>query len=812
MPVGRNDEFVGRGEIVGKLVSQIAPENNDTNCQMTVIEGLGGVGKTQIALESAYRVREKNPFCSLFWVPAVDETTIDNAYRKIGQALQIPGINDDRADIKSLVKETLSKDDIGYWLLIIDNADDMELMFSEGDEQLLYDYLPFSFKGSILLTTRNHEVTIGLDIQQDSIQPIAEMEQSEAMQLLQKRLKDSQLRDENSTNRLLDFLANLPLAIRQASAYMLRTGISTTKYLEYCETSDAKKIEILSKQFEDRSRYRYDKSANPIATTWLISFKYITKQYPLASRYLKFIGFLAEKDIPMSLLPEGEEAMQKVEAISILKHYAFINLRDDSDSFDIHRLVRLAVRNWMKHEERDRIEEVIQHLSNLYPYPSSENKHIWIRFLSHGDTALDSWTRSVRTDVGWKLLIRTGESHFILGKAQSAELRYRQASQISEKFLGPKHPDTIISIHGLSTVLRQQAKYPEAELRQRQILDSSIQIQGRTHPGTLAVMNGLAELLRQSGRYKLAEQQQRETVQLCSSALGEGHANTLVSMNNLIIVYYQNGNYAQAEKQCRDLIRKKIEIIGEDSLEVISSLNSLAIILDLQGKYEDSEKQHRQNLQLISEILGAEHPETMASVTNLASVLYRQGKYMEAEQQHRLAINAITRELSNGHPDTLANTNGLAEVLRQQGKSQPAEKMHRQTLQLITKILGSEHPSTLMVLTNLGATLLQQGDLENSERLFQESLVLKTKVFGAEHPSTLSSLSGLAHVFLARKEYAKAERHYRRVRQLRNEILGTQHPFTIASMNNLAIAQHLRKRHQETTGPDFKMVRRCVFI
>jgi tetratricopeptide (TPR) repeat protein len=797
VPVSRNADFVGRGDILDKLLSMIPPETNDSTCQMTVIEGLGGIGKTQIALEAAYRVREKYPNCSVFWVPAVDKTTIDNAYRKIGQAMQIPGINDNRADIKALVRDVLSDEDTSPWLMVIDNADDMDVMFSEGDEPPFYDFLPSNTKGSILFTTRNHEVTVALDIGWDSTIPIGEMDQNEATQLLQKRLTKAQLRDEESTGKLLEFLAYLPLAIRQASAYMSRTGITPSTYLGYCESSDTSKIKILSQHFEDRSRYRYDKSANPIATTWLISFEHISKKYPLAAQYLKFIGYLAEKDIPTSLLPEIEDEIESNMAIGVLKNYAFITARDDSESFDIHRLVALAVRNWLKQEEADHIEEVTQHLSRIYPDPSIDNKDVWMAYLSHADAALDYWMRSSRNDAGWRLLINTGESHFILGKAQLAEMRYRQASEISEGVLGAEHPKTIASINGLSIMLRQQAKYPEAEQRQRQILEISIKMQGLEHPNTLAVMNGLAEVLRQSGRYPQAEKEQKQTVKLCTEVLGESHPNTLASMNNLIITSYQKGDFHQAEIECRQLIQKKIEALGDEHPDVLASMNSLAVILDLQGRYEESERQHRQTLQLISKVLGAEHPETMASVTNLASVLYRQGRYLEAEQQHRLAIEAVTRELHEGHPDALANTNGLAEVLRQQGKYQEAEQQLRQTLHFITKTLGPEHPSTLMVITNLGATLLHQGDCENAAKLFQQSLAVKTKVLGAEHPSTLTSISGLAQVLLLQKRYHEAEEQYQHILQQRTKLLGAQHPLTVTSMNHYATAHHLRRRSEE---------------
>ncbi|KIX10163.1 uncharacterized protein Z518_01244 [Rhinocladiella mackenziei CBS 650.93] len=118
-------------------------------CQWTAIEGLGGVGKTQMTLEATFRVGDQHPNCSVSWVPAVDLTSFENAYREIGQRLQVLGIEEDGADIKLLVKNAMSQETCGSWLLIIDNADNVELLFSTA---ILCDYLPFSLQGSILFT------------------------------------------------------------------------------------------------------------------------------------------------------------------------------------------------------------------------------------------------------------------------------------------------------------------------------------------------------------------------------------------------------------------------------------------------------------------------------------------------------------------------------------------------------------------------------------------------------------------------------------------------------------------------------------
>jgi hypothetical protein len=221
--------------MMDRLLERVSPDVEKGHCRWTAIEGLGGVGKTQMALEAAYRVRDQDPQCSVFWVPAVDVTNFENAYREIGQKLQVSGIEEDGADVKSLVKKAMSHERCSRWLLIVDNADDVGLLFGTA---ALCDYLPFNPQGSVLFTTRNHEAVAKLDIPPRNIITAAKMSETEALEMMQTNLKESQTRDHDSTTRWLELLAYLPLVIKQASAYITKTGMSTIRYLHHCRTSD----------------------------------------------------------------------------------------------------------------------------------------------------------------------------------------------------------------------------------------------------------------------------------------------------------------------------------------------------------------------------------------------------------------------------------------------------------------------------------------------------------------------------------------------------------------------------------------------
>jgi nucleoside phosphorylase len=163
VPLGHNEDFIGREEILTQLLQKVPTSANKGDCQRVAIEGLGGIGKTQIALKVAYHLRNAFPACSTFWIPAVTLATFENAQRELGKRLGLPGIEDDTADYKALVKTALEKAD-GDWCLIIDNADDADLSFDRANGLHLGEWLPFNRTGSILLTTRDHKVSTRLDI------------------------------------------------------------------------------------------------------------------------------------------------------------------------------------------------------------------------------------------------------------------------------------------------------------------------------------------------------------------------------------------------------------------------------------------------------------------------------------------------------------------------------------------------------------------------------------------------------------------------------------------------------------------------
>jgi hypothetical protein len=245
--------------------------------------------------------------------------------------LQIHGITEESADVKQLVKTRLSQESSGQWLLIVDNADDVDVLYKKGhgdNESLaLIDYLPSSCYSSIIFTTRNRKATVKQA--GSNVIKIYEMDQADAKKILENTLIQKNILEEHeATVKFLELLACLPLAIVQAAAFINENEISISSYIALYEDGEDQAIELLSEDFEDRGRYRDKDMKNPIATTWLISFNQISLQDRLAIDYLSFMSCLVPQRIPESLLPLAQSKIKMTTAIGTLIAYSFITKRE----------------------------------------------------------------------------------------------------------------------------------------------------------------------------------------------------------------------------------------------------------------------------------------------------------------------------------------------------------------------------------------------------------------------------------------------------------------------------------------------------
>ena len=358
------------------------------------IYGLGGCGKFALAIEFAYRALSQRTGRLVFWVPAISRESFELAYREVGVRLRVPGITDDNADIKQLVKDALNSNTTCEWLMIVDNADDPQVLWSNANANLkvgrLLDYLPRSDRGKIVFTTRSR--TAAGDLTQNSKLELKDMGEAEAKQLLLRRITNQALlSDTKAVDELLELLTYLPLAIVQAAAFIDNNEMAVSRYISLLRNT-GNEVELFGEHFEDLERYQ--EMGSTISKTWHLSFDQVRKQDALAAEYLAFMACIDRINIPQALLPPSSSPVQQAKAIGTLKGYTFVAERQQampgSESetfFDIHRLVHTAVAWWLygQDEQKVWVAKAAARLEELVPYGGHENKNIWTRYLSHAN-------------------------------------------------------------------------------------------------------------------------------------------------------------------------------------------------------------------------------------------------------------------------------------------------------------------------------------------------------------------------------------------------------------------------------------------
>jgi hypothetical protein len=308
-------------------------------------------------------VREEWPDTWVFWVHASSTTRFNEGFKTIAERVGLPGWNEPNVDTLGLVKRWLSDEDNGRWVMIIDNADDVDVMFSSvegrtenstavpglGSRSLL-DYIPQSAHGSVVITSRGRDVAYRLTGRTGDILDVAPMDPDTSVVLLRKKL-ESDNRDEDLIS-LVRNLDGMPLAITQAAAYINRRAprMTMSKYLEELARSDANRAKLLQQDMGDPRRD--GRASNSIIMTWHISFAHIRQVRASAARLLALMSLFDREAIPASLISgygeENDTDTDFEDDIDMLRNYCLIGLSGTDDAFEMHRLVQFSMKKWLE--------------------------------------------------------------------------------------------------------------------------------------------------------------------------------------------------------------------------------------------------------------------------------------------------------------------------------------------------------------------------------------------------------------------------------------------------------------------------------
>jgi tetratricopeptide (TPR) repeat protein len=638
VPHTRNPHFTGRSEELQKLREQLVESGTAGLSQVQAISGLGGIGKTQTALEYAHRHRQD--YSAVFWVQADTDGQTRSGFVNIARNLNLP--QKDEADQNVIVNAAKYwLDTHSDWLLIFDNAD---------DPKIVQDYLPQESNGHILVTSRAQDFSsLGID------EPVFlnKLKPEEAVQFLLestgRRLDHPEKPDAEKLAKELDFL---PLALEQAAAYIKKLNCSFTAYLSrYAK----QKIDWLEK---GKVRTSYPTS---IAKTWALNFEKVQEESRASAALLQISAFLSPDNIPIELIIIGQEELGteiseflsgEIDEITIaelfnpLTSYSLVQVDGELFTFSIHRLVQEVLKAKMDSEQKtEYVKKVVRALRKSFPvvdydtWQQCERQIIQVEFVET-ELAL-IWLLEI--EEAGNLFNQAGYYLYQCGQFSRSEPLYIRSLMIWEKVLGSEHPDVAASLNNLALLYYSQGKYEQAEPLYTRSLMIMEKVLGSEHPDVAQSLNNLALLYYSQGKYEQAEPLYTRSLMIMEKVLGSEHPDVAQSLNNLAELYRIQGKYEQAEPLFTRSLMIREKVLGSEHPLVAQSLNNLAELYRIQGKYEQAEPLFTRSLMILMQALGQEHPNTLTVWQNYITFI------QQIAQEHPEVLNYL---LTNGTPIT----------------------------------------------------------------------------------------------------------------------------------------------------------------
>lgn len=773
VPLARNPRFVGREDEITKLERLLGMRDGPRRVAIT---GLGGVGKTQVALEVAYRIRDRDKECSVFWIPCTSQEMIDQAYLDIAQKLGLQEIQ--HGDMKGRVKEYLESEHAGKWLLIYDNADDMDMWLPANSDSTprLHASLPASEHGRILFTSRNRKLAVDFTV--SNIIPIPDVDKDAALQIMQRSIvQEELLKDHITANNLLEQLCFLPLAITQAAAYINKNGLSLTTYLDLLRKQEPEVVDLLSEDFQDAGRYKDIR--NPVISTWLISFKQIQQQNQLAADYLSFMCCLNPRNIPVSLLPMPETEKLQVDALGLLNAYSFINGQDSS--LNMHRLVHIATRSWLRQNNlfSHWINEAADHLQELFPVDHHKGRTRWREYLPHA-WALVHETEFSTMREGSYMKLAENMAHCLYNDFRYFEALelFSELLKISHETYGPEHPTTLEYMHYITMASRYAGKLDDAEMIHLQAIETMTRVLGSKHPLTVKSIADLALLYLDLGRWNEAERLTNDLMETEKAINGVEHRTFLFSKMRLATIYRHQYRLDEAERLYLQVTETLQTVFGTEDVLTITAMRNLALNYAQQGRWNEAEKLQLEVMESDKEIRGPEHINTIVSMLDLAKTYRNKHCWDEAKNLGVQAFDTSMAMLGLKHDITLCSMENLAELYFDQERCDGAEKLMDIVIQTRKEVLGAMHLQTLCSMEALAQMYAAQGRWHETEPLYVHVLEAMKAVRGVEHPFTLRMMGELACIWESQEKIPNALSLMKECCDLYNKVLGSDHQET----------------------------------
>lgn len=795
----KNPHFTGREEFLLDLHRQLS--TGLTVLVPIALHGLGGVGKTQIAIEYVYQFA--TDYELICWISGEVSTQMRDDLAKLAPDLDVPTGGDLEATLMAVCDALRRQEPYRRWLLIIDNADE--------PEELLR-YLPLT-GGHLLITSRNPAWTGYAEPLE-----VPEFTRQESISLIKKRL--STIADDDA-DRLAEQLGDLPLALEQATAWQAESGMSVDRYLALLQ----ERMSLL----EESTPRAYPRSA---AAAWTLAFDDLQQQFPEAAALVQLCSFLGPEPIPYRLLWESRHAADLPEDLaSMLQddiHFyravrqaarrALLRADFGSETLVEHRLVQAVLRERLSPEERAEMVRLVWRMlvvanpgrpddSSNWELLSSINRHLRPSGIINAD---DEAARSVLLDQ-IRFLFNRGDHKSSHELAEETVTRWREST-------GPSDKQTLTACRLLGIVLRELGLVEKARSINKDTYERVSDLFGENDENTLVTANSYACDLRMNGAYEEALTLDESLYQKHQNVFGENDENTFRSANNLAIDFRLNGRFPDAYTLDLSTFQRRLQVLGENRWETWFSAGAVGRDLRFLGEYDESARQLEAAILHCRRILDLDHPELVRMRTDYAAVLRRLGRFDEARAEAEACLSLNLQRLGEAHNYTLTVMTILAEVLRMLGepergldyaervvKASPAtygvdhilvansehnyaialralgevEAAHTIDLRVnrrFHELMGANRRRTCSSDVSLALDQVLLGDAPSAKRLLESVLGRSRTVRGVSHPRTLFCAANLAQVLTRLGEEEAASALKAEVMPALKDRLGSQHP------------------------------------
>ncbi|MFI7633921.1 FxSxx-COOH system tetratricopeptide repeat protein [Nonomuraea sp. NPDC049400] len=777
----RNAAFTGRDKALETLRDQLVGGNQAVVLPQALY-GLGGVGKTQVALEYAYRFQAD--YDVVWWIAAEQPDLINPALAELARRLHLP-VGDSIVEAAEAVRETLRRGEpYKRWLLIFDNA---------GEPEDLRRYMPGG-PGHIIVTSRNPTwVSIAKPLEVDVFS------REEGLEHLMRTVPGL---NPDDALRVAEALGYLPLAIAQAAAWLRETGQPASDYVELLQSQAA--VVLSANQAADYP--------SPVAATWNVSLSQLKERSPAAERLLQLCAFFSPDPISLSLLYSKEtmkvlvpfdkslqgEKLVLGRVIREISRFALAKTDQGSNTLQVHRLVQAVIRDQMTQEERDKVSHVVHRIlvearprQGEVDDPENWEKYdlIWPHLLpSNAETCVEEETKQLLTErvrYWWK----RGDYDNAL------QLGERLSSYWEQKF-GQLEQQRLHLLTNIANVQRSLGMLQEAYELEQWVWGHQRELFGEDHPHTLLTASGVAADLRALGQFREALAQDRDVYERWKEVYGEDHPRALRSANNLAVSYRLVGDWRNAKELDGDIYQRMLQALGPMNPNTLNSAQNFARDMREAGDFEASIALLRQTLQHYADLNFDDYPIALRATKSLAVSLRRAGQRKEAAEHARDVYSRYIR-LYPSDPEAKAAALELACCMSSAGDKAAARDMARNVMKDYSELLGPEHPYTSAAANNLCSYLRGLGALDEARGMGERSLAALRRHLGDTHPFTLTCSINVANCAADQGELDTAERMEQRTLVGLIATLGNDHPDVLACQANLSITLRSLGRDKE---------------